>query len=57
MGSIDVDLQGHVAISTNKRHLLLFLYTDLGRPSGATRLKRAVIYFVDGGSIKRSIHE
>ena len=42
-GGIDPDLQGHVAISTKKRHSTLLLYTDLGRPRGITNPKHALV--------------
>ena len=44
MRDIDIDLQGHLAISTKtKLHSTLFLYIDLGKPRGATRPKRAFV--------------
>ena len=44
MGGIDLDLQGHLAISTHKTAFNVALYTDLGRPRGATRSKRALVH-------------
>ena len=41
-GVIDLDLQGHLAISTQnsrKWHSTSLLYTDLGQPNGVTRSK------------------
>ena len=44
MGGIDLDLQGHLAISTHKMAQMSLLYIDLARPRGATRPKRAVVH-------------
>ena len=44
MGVIDLDIQGHLAtISTQELYSTLLLFTDLGRPRGATRPKRALV--------------
>ena len=45
MGVTDLDLQGHLAIIRLKKlHSTLPMYTDLDRPRGATRPKRALVY-------------
>ena len=46
MGAIDLDLQGHLAISTQnskKLHSTLLLYTDLGR-QGVLRVPDVLLY-------------
>ena len=49
MGVINLDVQGHLAISTQnskKRHSTLLLDTDLGQPRGVARPKCALVAVV-----------